>query len=168
MFLTVATQALFSATCETPDHVVPKSKSANSSSKYAGLLAFMWDATNTVSRPEVATNNRPLVHISRGKETRSRNHTLRITAILRESASTLRILSVTQTVWRCAQSRANSSPLKIPANREKYREYLIFGGEIVASSHTSAHTTELIGAATSGRTGNFVEISGNLESLMWV
>jgi hypothetical protein len=32
----------------------------------------------------------------------------------------------------------------------------------------SAHTTELIGLATSERTGNFVEISGNLDSLMWV
>ncbi len=33
--------------------------------------------------------------------------------------------SATQTVWRSAQSRANSSPPKFPANREKYREFTI-------------------------------------------
>jgi len=74
---------------------------------------------------------------------------------------------LTKNFWRCRQSRANSSPPKIPANREKYREYSIFGAEIVVPApHKSAHMTELIGVATSGRTGNFAEIPGNLDSLM--
>jgi len=34
--------------------------------------------------------------------------------------------SALQTVWRGAQSGANRSPLKFPANREKYREFAIF------------------------------------------
>jgi hypothetical protein len=34
--------------------------------------------------------------------------------------------SASQTAWRSAQSHANPSPLKFPANREKYREFTRF------------------------------------------
>jgi hypothetical protein len=34
--------------------------------------------------------------------------------------------SVSQTVWRSAQSGANFSPREFPANREKYREFAKF------------------------------------------
>jgi hypothetical protein len=35
-----------------------------------------------------------------------------------------------QTVWRREQSRANSSPLEFPANREKYRQFARFWSQI--------------------------------------
>jgi hypothetical protein len=74
--------------------------------------------------------------------------------------------SATQTAWRSTESGANLSPQNSLLTGKNRGNFLILGTKSSRHRLHSADTTGFTGVATLKRTGNFLEVSGNLDSLI--